>query len=45
MSFRDQIEDRLTPTLRRDLERQLSRLYAKACRRAPPPQPYEGDLA
>ena len=28
MTFRDQIEDRLTPTLRRDLERQLPRLYA-----------------
>jgi Domain of unknown function DUF29 len=34
MSFRDEIEDRLTPTLRRDLERQLPRLYANARRRA-----------
>src|SRR5918996_3255956 len=34
MAFRDDIEDRLTPTLRRDLERQLPRLYAKGRRRA-----------
>jgi Domain of unknown function DUF29 len=34
MTFRDDIEDRLTATLRRDLERQLPRLYGKARRRA-----------
>ena len=46
MTFRDEIEDRLTPTLRRDLERQLPRLYAKARRRAVLDiEPYEGDLA
>jgi hypothetical protein len=46
MTFRDEIEDRLTPTLRRDLERQLPRLYAKARRRAAlDMEPYEGDLA
>ena len=45
MTFRDEIEDRLTPTLRRDLERQLPRLYAKARRRALVDlEPYEGDL-
>jgi hypothetical protein len=44
MTFRDEIEDRLTPTLRRDLERQLPRLYAKARRRAVlDMEPYEGD--
>jgi hypothetical protein len=46
MTFRDEIEDRLTPTLRRDLEHQLPRLYAKARRRAVLEMgPYEGDLA
>jgi hypothetical protein len=46
MTFRDEIEDRLTPTLRRDLERQLPRLYAKARQRALlDMEPYEGDLA
>ncbi len=45
MTFRDEIEDRLTPTLRRDLERQLPRLHAKARRRALVDlEPYEGDL-
>ena len=45
MTCRDEIEDRLTPTLRRDLERQLPRLYAKARRRAVLDlEPYEGDL-
>jgi hypothetical protein len=46
MTFRDEIEDRLTPTLRRDLARQLPRLYAKARQRALlDMEPYEGDLA
>ncbi len=46
MAFRDEIEDRLTPTLRRDLERQLSRLYGKARQRVVlDREPYEGDLA
>jgi hypothetical protein len=46
MTFRDEIEDRLTPTLRRDLGRQLPRLYAKARQRALlDMEPYEGDLA
>ena len=46
MTFRDEIEDRLTPTLRRDLERQLPRLYGKARQRALlDMEPYEGDLA
>lgn len=31
--FRDEIEERLTPSLRRDLQRQLPRLYQKARRR------------
>ncbi len=45
MTFRDEIEDRLTPTLRRDLERQLPRLYAKARRRVVlDMEPYEGEL-
>ena len=45
MTFRDEIEDRLTPTLRRDLERQLPQLYAKARRRALVDlEPSEGDL-
>jgi hypothetical protein len=34
VDFRGEIEDRLTPTLRRDLRRQLPRLYARACRNA-----------
>jgi Domain of unknown function DUF29 len=33
VSFRDEIEARLTPTLRRDLTRQLPHLYARARRR------------
>ena len=46
MTFRDEIEDRLTPTLRRDLQRQLPRLYGKARQRALLDlEPYEGDLA
>jgi Domain of unknown function DUF29 len=46
LTFRDEIEDRLTPTLRRDLERQLTRLYAKARQRAlVDMEPYEGDVA
>ncbi len=46
MAFRDEIEDRLTPTLLRDLERQLPRLYAKARRRVVlDMESYEGDLA
>ena len=46
MTFRDEIEDRLTPTLRRDLERQLPRLYGKARQMALlDMEPYEGDLA
>jgi hypothetical protein len=46
MTFRDEIEDRLTPTLRRDLERQLPRLYGKVRQRALlDMEPYEGDLA
>ena len=32
-AFRDEIEERLTPTLRRDVQRQLPRLYQKARRR------------
>lgn len=45
MTFRDDIEDRLTPTLRRDLERQLPRLYGKARRRVVlDVGPYEGDV-
>jgi hypothetical protein len=44
MTFQDEIEDRLTPTLRRDLERQLPRLYGKARRRAALDlEPYEHD--
>ena len=46
LAFRDEIEDRLTPTLRRDLERQLPRLHGKARQRALlDMEPYEGDLA
>jgi Domain of unknown function DUF29 len=45
ITFRDEVEERLTPTLRRDLERQLPRLYAKARRRSlVDMEPYEGDL-
>ena len=33
VGFRDEIEARLTPTLRRDLARQLPQLYARAQRR------------
>ena len=46
VTFRDEIEDRLTPTLRRDLDRQLPRLYAKARQRALLDlEPYEGNLS
>ncbi len=46
MAFRDEIEDRLTPTLRRDLGRQLARLYGKARQRVLLDlEAYEGDLA
>jgi hypothetical protein len=45
MSFRDEIEDRLTPTLRRDLERQLSGSTRRRAGAHLRPQPYEGDLA
>jgi uncharacterized protein DUF29 len=46
MTFRDEIDERLTPTLRRDLDRQLPRLYAKARRRALLDlQPHEAELA
>jgi hypothetical protein len=34
LNFRSEIEDRLTATLRRDLRRQLPRLYGRACRDA-----------
>jgi hypothetical protein len=33
-AFRDEIEERLTATLRRDLQRELPRLYARAWERA-----------